>query len=66
MTTPTVPQAVQSCYELLLWLIPQLDKFPRARRFTRVRIIHEHFCCNRRSAALAREASVIIMLNVQC
>jgi hypothetical protein len=28
------PQAVQSCHELLLWLIPQLDKFPRARRFT--------------------------------
>ncbi len=30
----SVPQAVQSCHELLLWLIPQLDKFPRARRFT--------------------------------
>ncbi len=29
-----VPQAVQSCHELLLWLIPQLDKFPRVRRFT--------------------------------
>ncbi|WHZ13913.1 MAG: hypothetical protein OJF52_000747 [Nitrospira sp.] len=29
-----VPQAVQSCHELLLWLIPQLDKFPRSRRFT--------------------------------
>ena len=28
------PQAVQACHELLLWLIPQLDKFPRARRFT--------------------------------
>ena len=28
------PQAVQSCHELLLWLIPQLDKFPRVRRFT--------------------------------
>ena len=27
----TVPQAVQSCHELLRWLIPQLDKFPRAR-----------------------------------
>ncbi len=34
MAAPTVPQAVQSCHELLLWLIPQLDKFPRARRFT--------------------------------
>lgn len=30
----TVPQAVQPCHELLLWLIPQLDKFPRSRRFT--------------------------------
>jgi hypothetical protein len=30
----SVPQAVQSCHELLLWLIPQLDTFPRARRFT--------------------------------
>jgi len=30
----TIPQAVQSCHELLLWLIPQLDKFPRVRRFT--------------------------------
>jgi hypothetical protein len=29
----TVPQAVQSCHDLLLWLIPQLDKFPRVRRF---------------------------------
>ncbi len=29
-----VPQAVQSCHEVLLWLIPQLDKFPRVRRFT--------------------------------
>ena len=34
MTSATVPQVVQSCHELLLWLIPQLDKFPRARRFT--------------------------------
>src|SRR5262245_24320382 len=30
----SIPQAVQSCHELLLWLIPQLDKFPRSRRFT--------------------------------
>ena len=28
------PQAVQACHDILLWLIPQLDKFPRARRFT--------------------------------
>jgi hypothetical protein len=30
----SVPHAVQSCHELLLWVIPQLDKFPRSRRFT--------------------------------
>ncbi len=28
------PQAVQSCHELIAWMIPQLDKFPRVRRFT--------------------------------
>ena len=28
------PQAVQACHELLLWMIPQLDKFPRSRRYT--------------------------------
>ena len=28
------PQAVQSCHALVRWLIPQLDKFPRLRRFT--------------------------------
>jgi hypothetical protein len=30
----TTPQAVQACHELILWLIPQLDKFPRTRRYT--------------------------------
>lgn len=34
MRNDTSPQAVQSCHELLLWLIPQLDKLPRSRRFT--------------------------------
>ena len=29
-----LPQAVQSCHDLLLWMIPQLDKFPRLRRYT--------------------------------
>lgn len=29
-----VPHAVQACHELLAWLIPQLDSFPRTRRFT--------------------------------
>ena len=28
------PRAVQSCHELLAWLIPLLDQFPRSRRFT--------------------------------
>jgi hypothetical protein len=28
------PQAVQTCHELIRWLIPQLDKLPRVRRFT--------------------------------
>jgi hypothetical protein len=25
----TTPQAVQACHALLVWVIPQLDKFPR-------------------------------------
>jgi hypothetical protein len=28
------PKAVQDCHALILWLIPQLDKLPRVRRFT--------------------------------
>ena len=32
--TPQAPKAVQDCHDLLAWLIPQLDKFPRNRRFT--------------------------------
>ena len=31
---PAAPKAVQDCHDLLRWLIPQLDKFPRTRRFT--------------------------------
>jgi len=30
----TTPQAVQAGHELLLWLIPKIDKFPRVHRFT--------------------------------
>jgi len=31
----TVPTpAVDSCHALLLWIIPQIDKLPRQRRFT--------------------------------
>lgn len=33
-TEPSVPKAVQDCHDLLLWLIPLLDQFPRNRRFT--------------------------------
>ncbi len=28
------PKAVQDCHDLLAWIIPQLDKFPRLRRYT--------------------------------
>lgn len=28
------PQAVQLCHEILQWLIPLLDHFPRSRRYT--------------------------------
>jgi hypothetical protein len=28
------PQAVTACHDLLAWIIPQLDKFPRTRRYT--------------------------------
>ena len=36
MQTPdtTLPKVIDNCHELLKWLIPLLDKFPRARRFT--------------------------------
>ena len=28
------PQAIHDGHALLLWIIPQLDKFPRLRRYT--------------------------------
>jgi hypothetical protein len=28
------PRAIEDCHALLGWMLPQLDKFPRARRFT--------------------------------
>ena len=34
MLNDSVPPAVQLCHELLAWLIPLLDQFPRTRRFT--------------------------------
>jgi len=36
------PQVVQDCHDLLLWLIPQLDKFPRLRRYTLGERIETH------------------------
>lgn len=29
-----LPKVIDDCHELLKWLIPLLDKFPRSRRFT--------------------------------
>ena len=26
--------AITKCYDLILWLVPKLDKFPRTRKFT--------------------------------
>ncbi len=33
-TSDNTPLAVQRCHELIVWLIPLLDQFPRNRRFT--------------------------------
>ncbi|MGH8560176.1 MAG: hypothetical protein ACRESZ_22545 [Methylococcales bacterium] len=32
--TSTAPKVVEDCHELLEWIIPKLDQFPRNRRFT--------------------------------
>lgn len=34
VATTSVPKAVQDCRDLLLWMIPHLDKLPRVRRYT--------------------------------
>lgn len=34
MAQNSLPKAVQDCHNLLIWLIPLLDDFPRNRRFT--------------------------------
>jgi len=31
---PSVPKAVSDCRDLLLWIIPHLDKLPKVRRYT--------------------------------
>lgn len=28
------PKAVEDCHDLLVWIIPKLDQFPRLRRYT--------------------------------
>lgn len=34
MVQHSLPKAVQDCHNLMIWLIPLLDNFPRNRRFT--------------------------------
>jgi hypothetical protein len=34
MARDNLPKAVNDCHNLLVWLIPLLDNFPRNRRFT--------------------------------
>lgn len=34
MSTSQHPKVVHDCHATLRWLLPQLDKFPRSRRFT--------------------------------
>ncbi len=34
MPSKTLPKAVQDCHNLIIWLVPLLDQFPRNRRFT--------------------------------
>ncbi len=31
---PQLPVAINDCHQLLAWMLPQLDQFPRTRRFT--------------------------------
>jgi hypothetical protein len=31
---PGLPKVVDDCHDLLVWVIPQIDKLPRVRRFT--------------------------------
>ncbi|MGH8550888.1 MAG: hypothetical protein ACRERU_20265 [Methylococcales bacterium] len=34
MAGSSLPKVVQDCHNLLIWLIPLLDNFPRNRQFT--------------------------------
>ena len=31
---PTTPKALQDCHALIVWMAPQLDQLPKARRYT--------------------------------
>jgi len=31
---PSTPKAVQACHELAEWMIPLIERFPRAKRYT--------------------------------
>lgn len=31
---PSTPKAVQDCRDLLLWMLPHLDRLPKNRRYT--------------------------------
>ena len=33
-TGASLPHAVQACHDLIVWIIPHVDQFPRLRRFT--------------------------------
>lgn len=34
MNNDNTPKSVRDCRELLLWIIPHIDKLPRSRRYT--------------------------------
>lgn len=34
MVKASTPEAVEQCHELLRWIIPHLNRFPRQHRFT--------------------------------
>ncbi len=34
MQRKQTPQAVEACHEMIVWMMPKLDHFPRNRRFT--------------------------------
>ncbi|MCP4419314.1 MAG: diversity-generating retroelement protein Avd [Chloroflexi bacterium] len=41
--TGNTPKAVEDCHQLLLWLLPKLDQFPRKRQFTIAHRLHNRF-----------------------